>query len=167
MEIAGGVKAASLDLLFGDGTDDDDKDDWENEDEWLMVPMTPPEGYSDSFKYLRVIDDLCMRMDNLEYRHGSLVRKMGTTSDAQVADGISIGEIWPRVTTVEGKVQVMVSQAVQVVSKLEEIETKVQLLRTRLAKMESRKSTLMSYMLWMEEHLAVLEKKLPGPTSAP
>ncbi|GKA41684.1 hypothetical protein Tco_0734344 [Tanacetum coccineum] len=158
-----------------------------------------------------VIDDLCVRMGNLEYGHGALVKKMGTVSDAQVADGISIGEIWPRVTTVEGQVQVMVSQAMQVVSRLEEIETRVQQvesrvdthpsdhmavqgqevivglsqqvqtlqtslhgaelqnqqLRTRLAEMESRESTLMSYMLWMEERLAVLEKKLPGPPPGP
>ncbi|GKF55253.1 hypothetical protein Tco_0165593 [Tanacetum coccineum] len=56
-----------------------------------------------------VIEDLCVRMDNLEYGHGALVKKMGTVSDAQVADGIAIREIWPRVTTVEGQVQVMVS----------------------------------------------------------
>ncbi|GJZ74808.1 hypothetical protein Tco_0639273 [Tanacetum coccineum] len=131
-----------------------------------------------------VIEDLCVGMDNLEYGHGALVKKMGTVSDAQVADGIAIGEIWPRVTTVEGQVQVMVSQVVQVVSRLEEIETRVQQvqtlhtslhgaelqnqqLQTRLAEMESRESTLMSYMLWMEEHLAVLEKKLPGPPPGP
>ncbi|GKG54292.1 hypothetical protein Tco_0557815, partial [Tanacetum coccineum] len=50
-----------------------------------------------------VIEDLCMRMDNLEYEHGALVKKMGTVSDAQVVDGISIEEIRPRVTTVEGQ----------------------------------------------------------------
>ncbi|GJR27372.1 hypothetical protein Tco_1103604 [Tanacetum coccineum] len=133
-----------------------------------------------------VIDDLCVRMGNLKYGHVVLVKKMGTVSDAQVADDISIGEIWPRVTTVKGQVQVMVSQAVQVVSKLEEIKTRVQQvksrvdthpsdhtavqgqeLRTRLVEMESRESTLMSYMLWMEERLAVLEKKLPGPPTGP
>ncbi|GJS33863.1 hypothetical protein Tco_0532245 [Tanacetum coccineum] len=125
-----------------------------------------------------VIDDLCVRMGNLEYGHGTLVKKIGTVSDAKVADSISIREIWPRVTTVEGQVQVMVSQAVHVVSRLEEIKTRVQQVEsrvdthpsdhmtvqgqeTRLAEMESRESTLMSYMLWMEERLAVLEKKLP------
>ncbi|GKF14251.1 hypothetical protein Tco_0055713, partial [Tanacetum coccineum] len=81
-----------------------------------------------------VIDDLGVRMGNLEYEHGALV---------------------------------MVSQAVQEMSRLEEIETRVQQLRTRLVEMESRESTLMSYMLWMEERLAVLEKKLPGPPTGP
>ncbi|GKE11656.1 hypothetical protein Tco_1415207 [Tanacetum coccineum] len=131
-----------------------------------------------------VIKDLCMRMSNLKYEHEALVKKMGTVSNAQVADNIVVGEIWPRVTTVDGQVQVMASQAVQVVSRLEEIKTRVQQvqtlqtllygaklqnqqLQTRLAEIESRERTLMSYMLWMEERLAVLEKKLPGPPVRP
>ncbi|GKF01024.1 hypothetical protein Tco_0027947 [Tanacetum coccineum] len=71
-------------------------------------------------------------MGNLEYRYGALVKKMGTVSDAQVANNIVVGEIWPRVTTVEGQVQVMASQAVQVVSRLEEIETRVQHVESRV-----------------------------------
>ncbi|GKE60047.1 hypothetical protein Tco_1510414 [Tanacetum coccineum] len=185
MEIAGGAEEAGLDLLFGDYTNDDDDDE--------------------------VIENLCVRMGNLEYGNEALVKKMGTVSDAQVADSIVVGEIWPRVTTVEGQVQVMASQAVQVMSRLEEIETTVhqvesrvnthpsgivtgqgqdvivglsqqvqtlqtslhgaelqnQQLQTSVAEMESCKSTLMSYMLWMEERLAVLEKKLPGPPPGP
>ncbi|GKG50804.1 hypothetical protein Tco_0538928, partial [Tanacetum coccineum] len=43
----------------------------------------------------------------------------------RVADSITIGEIYPRVAIMEGKVQVMTSQAVQVVSRLEEMETRV------------------------------------------
>nr|GFB01544.1 hypothetical protein [Tanacetum cinerariifolium] len=53
-------------------------------------------------------------------------------SDARVADSIAVGEIWPIVTTVEGQVQVMASQAVQVVSRLEEIETIVQQVESRV-----------------------------------
>nr|GEX32912.1 hypothetical protein [Tanacetum cinerariifolium] len=51
----------------------------------------------------QVIDDLCVRISNLEYRHGELVKKMEIVSDAEVADSIAIGEIHPRVTTLEGK----------------------------------------------------------------
>ncbi|GJZ47975.1 hypothetical protein Tco_0601807 [Tanacetum coccineum] len=72
-----------------------------------------------------VFEDLYVRMSNLEYGHRALVKKMGTVSDAQVADSIAVGEIWPRVTTIKGQVHVMASQAVQVVSGLEEIKTKV------------------------------------------
>nr|GEV59738.1 hypothetical protein [Tanacetum cinerariifolium] len=50
-------------------------------------------------------DDEDEGMGNLEYGHEALVKKMGTVSDAQVAEDISIGEIWPRVTTVEGQVE--------------------------------------------------------------
>ncbi|GKA16704.1 hypothetical protein Tco_0696541 [Tanacetum coccineum] len=175
MEIAGGAEEAGLVLLFGDDTDDDDddEDDWEVDDEWLMALVTPLRATVT----LPMIDDLCVRMGNLEYEHGDLVKKMDRVSDAQVADDISIRRIWPRVTTVEGQVQVMVSHAVQVVSRLKEIKTRVQQVESRVDTHpseymavqghESRESTLMSYMLWMEERLAVLEKKLPGPPPGP
>nr|GFA98895.1 hypothetical protein [Tanacetum cinerariifolium] len=55
----------------------------------------------------QVIDDLCVRMSNLEYRHKELVKKMEIMSDAEVADSIAIGEIHPRVITLEGKVQTL------------------------------------------------------------
>ncbi|GKG37358.1 hypothetical protein Tco_0447531, partial [Tanacetum coccineum] len=61
----------------------------------------------------------------------------------------------PRVTTVSQQVQTLQTS-------LHGPELQNQQLRTRLAEMESRESTLMSYMLWMEERLAVLEKKLLG-----
>ncbi|GKB48658.1 reverse transcriptase domain-containing protein, partial [Tanacetum coccineum] len=114
-----------------------------------------------------VIEDLCMRMGNLEYKNEALVKKIGTMSDAEVADNIAVGEIWPRVTTVERHVQVMASQEVQDViiglsqqvqtlqTSLHGAELQNQQLRTRLAEMKSRESTLMSYMLWMEERLAL------------
>nr|GEY04789.1 hypothetical protein [Tanacetum cinerariifolium] len=88
-----------------------------------------------------VIEDLSTCLGNLEYRHGVLMRKMEELSDAKVADIISIGEIHHRVATVEEQ--------------------------TRVAEMESHVGILMSYMLWMEERLTVLEKRLPGPPSGP
>nr|GFA26207.1 reverse transcriptase [Tanacetum cinerariifolium] len=72
------------------------------------------------------------RLGNLEYRHGVLMRKMDEVSDAKVANNIAIGEIYPRVATMEEQVQVMESQTVQVVSRFEEIETKVQQVESRL-----------------------------------
>nr|GEY22401.1 putative reverse transcriptase domain-containing protein [Tanacetum cinerariifolium] len=51
----------------------------------------------------KVIDGLCVRMSNLEYRHEELVKKMEILSDAEVADSIAMGEIHPRVTTLEGQ----------------------------------------------------------------
>nr|GFB94860.1 hypothetical protein [Tanacetum cinerariifolium] len=98
---------------------DDDQD--EEVDEWLMAPVTPsrnivtvpstyevggastatPMGHplttmsSGVAAQPQVIDDLCVRMSNLEYRHEELVKKMDIVSDAEVADSIAIGEIYP------------------------------------------------------------------------
>ncbi|GKB78792.1 hypothetical protein Tco_0945687 [Tanacetum coccineum] len=128
-----------------------------------------------------VIENLCVRMGNLEYRNEALVKKMGTVSDAQVISRLE--EIETRVQQVESRVDthpsghvtgqgqdviVGLSQQVQTLqTSLHGAELQNQQLRTRLAEMESRESTLMSYMLWMEERLAVLEKKLPGPPPRP
>nr|GEY13767.1 hypothetical protein [Tanacetum cinerariifolium] len=189
-----------------------DDDDFEDDVEWLMAPVTPPratmtvsstyevggpstaaiEGPSFPLPSPRlhvpptVIEDLGTRLGNLEYRHGVLLRKMEEVSDAEVANSIAIGEIHPRVATVREQVQVMESQAGQVVSRLKEIKTRVlqvesrvdthpsdqmvvqgQDLRTRVTEMESHVGILMSYMLWMEERLTVLEKRLPGPPPGP
>nr|GFB38574.1 hypothetical protein [Tanacetum cinerariifolium] len=157
------------------------------------------------------IGDLSTRLGNLEYKHEVLMRKMEEVSDAKVADSIAIREIHPRAATVGEQVQVMESQAMQVVSGLKEIETRVQQvesrvdtyssgqmvvpgqdeivglsqqvqtlqttlhetelqnqqLRSRVAEMESHVGILMSYMLWMEECLTVLENRLPGPPPGP
>nr|GFB45969.1 hypothetical protein [Tanacetum cinerariifolium] len=79
-----------------------------------------------------VIEDLSTRLGNLEYRHRVLMRKMEEVNDAEVANSIAIGEIHPRVATVEEQVQVMESQAVQVVSGLKEIETRIQQVDSRV-----------------------------------
>ncbi|GJW93162.1 putative reverse transcriptase domain-containing protein [Tanacetum coccineum] len=42
-----------------------------------------------------------------------------------------------------------------------------QQLQTRLSDMEKREGTWITYMSWMEKHLAVLEKKLTGPPTGP
>nr|GEY81841.1 hypothetical protein [Tanacetum cinerariifolium] len=85
--------------------DDDDDDVWDGDDEWLMALVTPP-GLLVATQP-QIIDDLCIQMDNLEYRHGVLTRKIEKVSDAKVADSISIGEIQPRVATMEEQVQTL------------------------------------------------------------
>ncbi|GKC30850.1 hypothetical protein Tco_1038144 [Tanacetum coccineum] len=109
----------------------DDEEVWEVNEEWLMAPVTPPsmpvmpppstyevvgpstataEGHSLTLLALgvsvplSVIEDLCTRMGNLEYGHGQLVKKVITVSDVEVADGIVIREIGPKVSAVEGQV---------------------------------------------------------------
>ncbi|GKB99657.1 hypothetical protein Tco_0985794, partial [Tanacetum coccineum] len=96
---------------------------------------------------------------NLEYGHGQLVKKVIQVSDAEVADGITIGEIGPRVSAVEGQVQVMASQMVHAVGRLEQIQQ----LQTMVSEMSSRESTLMQCILGMDRRLADLERRPPGP----
>nr|GFA69213.1 hypothetical protein [Tanacetum cinerariifolium] len=86
---------------------DDDQD--EEVEEWLMAPVTPPRATvtvpityevrgpstaipvghplttmaSGVATQPQVIDDLCVRTSNLEYRHGELVKKMKIVSDAE------------------------------------------------------------------------------------
>nr|GEV24846.1 hypothetical protein [Tanacetum cinerariifolium] len=163
---------------------DDDQD--EEVEEWLMAPVTPPRAtvtVPSTYKVggpstatpmghpltttasgvatqPQVIDDLCVRMSNLEYRHGELVKKMKIVSDAEVADSIAIREIHPQVTTLEGQVQTLQTS-------LHEAWLQNQQLQTRLSKMENREGTLISFMCWMEDRLVVLEKRLMGPPTGP
>ncbi|GJU40907.1 hypothetical protein Tco_1193864 [Tanacetum coccineum] len=130
-----------------------DKEVWEVDEEWLMAPVKPPlmpvmpalstyevggsstavvEGHSPTLLAPgvpvppSVIKYLCTRIGNLEYGHGFLVKKVITVSDVEVADSIAIGEIGPRFSTVEGHIQVMASQMVQVVSGLEHVGAHVE-----------------------------------------
>nr|GEV64686.1 hypothetical protein [Tanacetum cinerariifolium] len=106
---------------------DDDEDVLDEDEEWLMAPVMPPRATvtvsstyevggpstAMSVRYTlttmasgvatqpQMIDDLCVRMSNLEYMHGELV-------------------------------QVMAPEAVQVVSRLEEIKTRVQQVESRV-----------------------------------
>nr|GFA36267.1 hypothetical protein [Tanacetum cinerariifolium] len=134
-----------------------------------------------------VIADLGTRLGNLEYKHGVVTMKMEEVSDAVVADSIAIGEIHPRVATVGEQVESRVDtrssgqMAVQghdvIVGSSEQVQTlqtalhktelQNQQLQTRVAELESHMGIVMSYMLWMEERLTVLEKRLPGPPSGP
>nr|GFA80580.1 hypothetical protein [Tanacetum cinerariifolium] len=100
--LEGEVDETVIDPEFDEEKVDDD-DDWDDNVEWLMDPVMPR-----------------------GLLHGVLMRKMKEVSDAEVADSIAIGEIHPRVATVEDQVQVMESHAVQVVSGIKEIKTRVQ-----------------------------------------
>nr|GEY44301.1 hypothetical protein [Tanacetum cinerariifolium] len=154
--LGGDVDEPMVDLEVNEEVMDDD--DWEDDVEWLMAPVTPLratmtvsgtyevggpstaaiDGPSSPLPAPRLllphiaIEDLSTRLGNLEYRHGVLMRKMEEVSDAEVADSIAIGEIHPRVATVGEQVQVMESQTVQVVSRLKEIETIVQQVEGRV-----------------------------------
>ncbi|GKD95985.1 hypothetical protein Tco_1379882 [Tanacetum coccineum] len=175
-----------------------DEEVWEMDEEWLMAPVTPPlmpvmplpstyevggsstaadVGHSLTLLAPKVyvpssvIKDLCTRMGNLEYGHGLLVKKVITVSDAEVADSIDIGEIGPRVSIVEGQMQVMASQMVQVVSGLEQVEAhveqgqdvQIQQLQTLVAEMSSCEGTLMQCILGLDRRLADVERRSLRP----
>ncbi|GKD17886.1 hypothetical protein Tco_1207044 [Tanacetum coccineum] len=139
----------------------DDDDGWEEDDKWLMAPVMPSRAtVTISSTYEVGGPSMATPMDNLEYRHGALTRRMEVVSDIEVAYSNAIGEIYPRVTTMEEQVQTLQTA-------LHGAELQNQQLRTRVAEMESREGTMMSYMLWMKERLTVLEKRLLGPSPGP
>ncbi|GJW95591.1 hypothetical protein Tco_0175263 [Tanacetum coccineum] len=146
-------------MLFGDEdfSDDDSegfKDDeevWEVNEEWLMAPVTPP--------------PMPVVPSPSSYE---LVKKVIQVSDVEVADDIAIGEIGLRVSAVEGQVQVIASQMVQAMGRLEQAavqqrDVQIQQLQTMVAEMNSRESTLMQCILRMDRRLADLERRPPGP----
>nr|GFA32123.1 hypothetical protein [Tanacetum cinerariifolium] len=145
-----------------------DDDDWDDEVEWLMAPVTPPRT--------------TMTVSSTYEIGGPSTAIVERPSSPLPAPRLSVpptvienfkypfGEIHPRVATMGEQIQVMRSQTRQIVSRLKEIETRVQQnqqLWTRVTEMESHVGVVMSHMLWMEERLAVLEKRLPGPPPGP
>ncbi|GJV53420.1 hypothetical protein Tco_1449161, partial [Tanacetum coccineum] len=92
-----------------DGEGEEEEEDWDEDDDWLMAP----------------IGGLCVSIENLEHAHGTLTRKMGELSDAYVEDNIAIGEIRPKVTTLEGRVEVLGNQHDLMIDKIVEVEGQV------------------------------------------
>nr|GEV50123.1 hypothetical protein [Tanacetum cinerariifolium] len=161
-----------------------DDDDFKDDVEWLMDPVTPPRA-------TMTVSSTYEVGGNLEYKHRVLMRKMEEVSDAEVQVTESqavqvvnrLKEIETRVQQVESRVdthpsgqmavqgqEVIVGSSEQVQTlqtTLHEIELQNQQLRTRVTEMESHMGVLMSHMLWMEERLTVLEKRLLGPPPGP
>ncbi|GKF28330.1 hypothetical protein Tco_0094672, partial [Tanacetum coccineum] len=117
-----------------------DEEVWEVNGDWLMAPVIPPsvpcmpplstyevggpstaaaEGHTLALPAPgfpmppSIIEYLSTRIGNLEYGHGQLVKKVIKVSDTEMADSITIGEIGPSVSAIEGQVHVMASQMVQ------------------------------------------------------
>ncbi|GKG42732.1 hypothetical protein Tco_0477030, partial [Tanacetum coccineum] len=74
-----------------------------------------------------VIEDLCTRMGNLEHGYGLLVKKVIKVSDVEVADSITIGEIGPRVSAVEGQIK---SAGVTLHAAVQQRDVQIQQLQT-------------------------------------
>ncbi|GKA28390.1 hypothetical protein Tco_0714558 [Tanacetum coccineum] len=117
-------------------------DKMDEDNEWLMAPVTPPRATMTVSSTYEVGGPSTA----MPYRHGVLTRKMEAVSDIEVANSMAIGEIHPRVTTMEKQVQTLRTA-------LHGAELQNQQLRPRVTEMESREGTMMSYILWMEECL--------------
>ncbi|GJS78160.1 hypothetical protein Tco_0728041 [Tanacetum coccineum] len=151
-------------MLFGnDEFGDDDSEGFDEEEVWECLrgwrPSTAAaEGPSFPLPTPEipvppsVIKDLSTRLGNMEYGHGQLVKKMIQVSDAEVAAGVSIKEIGPRVFAIEGPA-LLWQQSV----------SHIQQLQTTVTEMRSRESTLMQCILGMDRQLAELERRPPGP----
>ncbi|GJT33559.1 hypothetical protein Tco_0923978 [Tanacetum coccineum] len=167
-----------------------EEDVWEVNEEWLIAPVTPPpmlmvpspstyevggpsiaaEGQSFPLPApglpvpLSEIKDLITRMGNLEYGHGQLVKKVIQVSNAEVADGITIREIGPRVSAIEGQVQVMTSQMVQAEDGLEQVGAQVEQGQQATTQRDEMIAGLTQQcILGMDRRLADLERRPPGP----
>ncbi|GJX92263.1 hypothetical protein Tco_0345589 [Tanacetum coccineum] len=166
--------------LFGDDDFEDDASDgfdevevWEVNEEWLMVPTTPPPMLAvPPPSVYEVGGPSTVTTEGPSFPHsaaGLLV------SDAEVAAGVSIGEIGPRVFAVEGQVQVIASRMVHVADRWEQVGAQVEQDRCvaerhadpttadSSSEMGSRESTLMQCILGLERRLAALERRPPGP----
>ncbi|GKA86057.1 hypothetical protein Tco_0807768 [Tanacetum coccineum] len=110
------------DIAMSFGDDDFGDDDSEGFDEEESFPLPAPRLPVPP----SVIEDLSTRLGNLEYGHRQLVKKVIQVSDAEVAAGITIMEIGPRISVVEGQVQVMASQMVYAADRLEQVGTQVE-----------------------------------------
>ncbi|GJT65331.1 hypothetical protein Tco_1016811 [Tanacetum coccineum] len=122
-------------MLFGDGNFSDDDSEgfedeeevWEVNEEWLMAPVTlPPMPFLPPPSTYEVGGPSTAAAEGQSFTLPAPGFPVPPRSDAEVADGITIGEIGPRVSAVEGQVQVMASQMIQVVGRLEQVGTQVE-----------------------------------------
>nr|GFA23446.1 hypothetical protein [Tanacetum cinerariifolium] len=146
----------------------DEEEAWEVNEEWLMAPVTPPLVPAVQPPSIYEVGGFEYPSGNLEYGHGQLVQRVNQVSDAEVAAGVTIGELGPRIYVVERQVYVMASQMVHAADRWEQIDvrqrdTQIQQLQTTVTKMGSRESTLMRCILGLERRIAALEKISPGP----
>nr|GEX54571.1 hypothetical protein [Tanacetum cinerariifolium] len=141
-------------MLFGDDDfSDDDSEGFEDEKEVGGPSIAAAEEPSFTLPAPgfpvphSVIEDLSTCMGNLEYEHGELVKKVIQVSDAEVADGITIREIGPKVFAIEGQGQ----------------QTATQMDETMVSEMSSHESTLMQCIFGMDRRLSDLERRPPRP----
>ncbi|GJX48036.1 hypothetical protein Tco_0273226 [Tanacetum coccineum] len=154
--LGGDMDEPMIDLRFNEEVMDDDDDGWDEDDEWLMAPVTPPRAtVTVSSTY-----EVGGPSTATPVGHPLATMAPGVATQPQVANSMPLGRSTLAVTYCErgaGPCRTVLHGA----------ELQNQQLRTRVAEIESREGTIMSYMMWMEERLTVLEKRLPQPPSRP
>ncbi|GKA25037.1 hypothetical protein Tco_0711070 [Tanacetum coccineum] len=171
-------------MLFGDDDFEDDDSEgfdeeevWEVNEEWLMAPVIPPPMPAvPPLSVYEVGGPSTIAAEGQSFPHpASGLPVPPSVSDAEVAAGITIRDISPRISAVEGQVQVMASQMVYVADRFEQVGTQalqaavqqrdsqIQQLQTMVLEMSSRESTLMQCILGMDRRLVELERRPPGP----
>ncbi|GKD89404.1 hypothetical protein Tco_1364911 [Tanacetum coccineum] len=170
---------------------------WEVNEEWQMAPITPPPmlavpppsvyevggpstapAKGPSFPYSAsglpvppaIIEDLSTRLGNLGYGHGQLVQRVNQVSDAEVAAGVTIGELGLKVEQgqqIAAQRDEMIAELTQQVQALQidvqQRDTQIQQLQTTVSKMSSRESSLMQCILGLDRRIAALKRRPPGP----
>ncbi|GJY33444.1 hypothetical protein Tco_0417913 [Tanacetum coccineum] len=121
--------------LFGDDDFEDDAFDgfdeeevWEVNEEWLMAPTTPPSMLAvPPPSVYEVGGPSTTAAEGPSFPHSALgLPKVIQVSDAEVATGVTIGEIGPRVFAVEGQVHVIASQMVHAADRWEQVGAQVE-----------------------------------------
>nr|GEU90121.1 hypothetical protein [Tanacetum cinerariifolium] len=147
-------------MLFGDDDFSDDDSEgfeggdevWEVNEEWLMAPVTPPPMPVEPLPSTYEVRGPSTAV--AEGQSFTLPTPGFPVSDAEVADDIGIGEIGPRVSTVEGQGQQAVtrrdetieglSQQVQTLqAAVQHKDVQIQQLQALVSEMSSGESTLM------------------------
>nr|GEX77693.1 putative ribonuclease H-like domain-containing protein [Tanacetum cinerariifolium] len=99
----------------------------------LYLPqVTEKEATEEHLEDVSLIRGLSVRTENLEHALGKLTMKTIEVSDAQVKDSIAIGEIQPKVTTLEGQVEVLANQHDLLINKVVEAESHVLKIKDRV-----------------------------------
>nr|GEW46411.1 hypothetical protein [Tanacetum cinerariifolium] len=106
---------------------EDKEEVWEVNEEWLMAPVTPPPMLVvHASSIYEVGGPSTAAVEGLSFPFLAaglpvLLLVIEYVSDAEVADGITIEDIGLRVFAIEGQVQVMASQMVQAMDRLEQV----------------------------------------------
>ncbi|GJZ20724.1 hypothetical protein Tco_0557314 [Tanacetum coccineum] len=146
--------------------EDDDSEGFD-EEEVIQCCLLRDRGGGASFPLLApgllvppsMIEDLSTRLGNLEYGHGQLVKKVIQVSDAEVATGVTVWEIGPRVFAIEDIDEAIaeLTQQVQALqAAVQQKDSQIQQMQTTFTEMGSQESTLMQCILGMDRRLAEL-----------